>query len=97
MEPGHVKVLASSGTSTAVANWVASDTPVELSVASNLDVTNANALVNVRVHGDPDTLAQLVQASIAKVAKPLNLTYQLSEVQHFRPARPEPTHRYTNP
>ncbi len=96
MEPGHVKVLASSGTSTAIANWVASDTPVELSVASNLDVTAANALVNVRVHGDPDTLAQLVQASIAKVAKPLNLTYQLSEVQHFRPSRPEPTHRYTN-
>ena len=100
MEPAHVKVLASSepasigGATTAVANWVASDAPVELSVASHLNVTTANVLVNARVHGDPDRLADLVSTSIADVAAVLKLSYQLAEVQHFRPGRPEPTHRY---
>ena len=51
MEPGHVKVLASAEGDTAVANWVASDAPVELSVASGAIVLAADVLVNVRVHG----------------------------------------------
>jgi len=94
MEPGHVKVLASAGQSTAVANWVASDTPIELSVSSNINTTTANALINVRVHGDPDRVAEFVKSSVAEVAATLRLDFELSEVQHFRPGRPEPTHRY---
>ena len=70
MEPGHVKVLASAETATAVANWVASETPVELSVASQLDISAADMLVNVRVHGDPEKLAELVKQSIASIAQP---------------------------
>jgi G3E family GTPase len=94
IEPGHVKVLASSETHTAVANWVASEVPVELSVASGAQVTTADLLVNVRVQGDPDLLADLVQQAIAQVARPLGLEAKLSAVQHFRPSRPQPTHRY---
>ncbi|NOZ39640.1 MAG: cobalamin biosynthesis protein P47K [Planctomycetes bacterium] len=91
--------LASAGGATthpftAIANWVASSTPVELSLASNQNATTANTLINVRVHGDPDTLAQLVKTSVAEVATSLDLTYELSELQHFRPGRPEPQHRY---
>jgi len=95
MEPGHVKVLASAEANTAIANWVASDAPVEMSVATGANVTAANALVNVRVHGEPEKLAELVKASITEVAASLDLVYELSEVQHFRPGRPEPQHRYT--
>ncbi len=94
MEPGHVKVLASADQATAVANWVASDDPAELSVASNVEVTAADALVNVRVHGDPDDVAALVESAVDTVATANDLNGQLSEVQHFRPGRPEPTHRY---
>jgi len=79
---------------TAIANWVASDAPVELSLASHQTTTNANALINVRVHGDPDTLAEIVKTSVAEVATSLDLAYELSEVQHFRPGRPEPQYRY---
>ncbi len=100
MEPGHVKVLASGEPTsagenpTAVANWVASDAPVELSIAANLEVSAANSLVNLRVHGDPDQLAKLVSASVAEVAAEFGLSYECDEIQHFRPGRPEPTHRY---
>ncbi len=94
MEPGHVKVLASADQATAVANWVASDEPAELSVASNVEATTADTLINVRVHGDPDDVAKLVEAAVEAVAAAKGLDGQLSEVQHFRPGRPEPTHRY---
>jgi hypothetical protein len=104
MEPGHAKVLASSSASaadrvapnptTAVANLVASDAPVELSVASNATTIAANALINIRVHGDPDLLAKLVKASVASVARRMELDYEFGQFQHFRPARPEPTHRF---
>ncbi len=106
IEPGHLKVLAtkasppgestSADKTTAVANWVASDTPVELSIASRANVTSANLLINARVHGDPDTLAQIVKATVAQVAVPRGLAYEIAELQHFRPGRPEPQHRYTS-
>ncbi len=103
MEPGHVKVLATSespGESASAdraisnANWVASDAPIELSLASHLRTTTANALINIRVHGDPDRLAKIVTTSVAELATSLDLAFELSEVQHFRPGRPEPQHRY---
>lgn len=97
MEPGHAKVLASSDRHTAVANWVASDAPVELSVASNAEVTTADVLVNVRVHGDPQQASELVKQSIDEIASSLGLQASVSQVQHFRPSRPEPTHRYQTP
>ncbi|MCH2115510.1 MAG: cobalamin biosynthesis protein P47K [Pirellulales bacterium] len=97
IEPGHVKVLASSGPATAVANWVATDAPVELSVASERRVSTADTLINVRVHGDPDRLARFVQQSITTVASEKGLEYQRGAWQTFRPGRPEPIHRYATP
>ena len=94
LEPGHVKVLASSGRSTAVANWVASDAPVELSVATGIDVSAADVLLNVRVHGQPVELDEFVRRTITEVAQRNALTCQLSSVQYFSPGRPEPVHRY---
>ena len=93
-EPGHVKVLASAGSAIAVANWVASDSPVELSVASSAEVNAADLLINVRAHGDPDEFAVLVRTAIEETAKRYQLDCTVSAMQHFRPGRPMPTHRY---
>ena len=97
MEPGHVKVLASADKHAAIANWVASDVPVELSVPSGAEVLAADLLVNVRVLGDPEQLAALVRQVIDQVASKRQLEAEVSSLQHFRPARPEPTHRYAGP
>jgi len=97
VEPGHIKVLASAGAATAVANWVASDAPVELSVASNLEVRDADVLINARAHGSPEDLAQHVRQTVAELAKRHGLTSEIRSIQHFRPSRPEPVHRYTSP
>ncbi len=97
MEPGHIKVLASAEGSTAVANWVASDSPVELSAASKLEVKTANLLVNARAHGAPEKLQQCVQDSLRAIAAKRGLACEITSVQYFRPGRPEPIHRYTTP
>lgn len=97
MEPGHIKVLASAGAATAVANWVSSDAPVELSVASRAEVRDADVLVNARALGAPEDVAHHVQQSIEALAKRYALNFKISSVQHFRPGRPEPVHRYTSP
>ncbi len=97
MEPGHIKVLASAEAATAVANWVASDAPVELSVASRLEVHDADVLVNARAHGSPEVLAQHVRQAVAELAERYALTHEIRSIQHFRPSRPEPVHRYASP
>jgi len=97
MEPGHIKVLASAGAATAVANWVSSDAPVELSVASKIEVHTADVLVNARAHGSPEALAQLVRQAVESLAQRYGLACEISSVQHFRPGRPEPVHRYATP
>ncbi|MCA9230055.1 MAG: cobalamin biosynthesis protein P47K [Planctomycetales bacterium] len=97
MEPGHLKVLASAAASTAVANWVATGEPVELSVASGIETAAADLLINARAHGAPDDLAHCVQQTVTTLARRLSLDAQISSVQHFRPGRPEPTHRYASP
>jgi len=97
MEPGHIKVLASAEGATAVANWVSSDAPVELSVASKLEVQTSNLLVNARAHGAPEELEQRVRDSILAVAATRGFDCEITSVQYFRPGRPEPVHRYKSP
>ena len=93
LEPGHVKLLASSDSSVAVANWVASDAPVELSLQSKAQVNSAKLLINARVAGDPDVLTEIVRESISKWAERNQTVCEILHMQHFRPGRPVPVHR----
>lgn len=98
-EPGHLKVLASAtlsdgGLATTVANWVAADAPVELSVTSQAEVQAADLLVNGRVAGEPARLAEIAAEAARAVAVRRDLECHVGDVQQFRPARPEPTHRF---
>jgi len=54
-------------------------------------------LVNVRVHGDPEELAEFVERSVEQIAQQAGLASNLTSVQHFRPSRPVPVHRYATP
>ena len=94
-EPAHVKVLAQSGTDFAVANLVDSESTCELSVASEVDVSVAEVLINARVAGDPEQLADTARRALLATADAFGVEAQLGETQHFRPSRPVPTHRIT--
>jgi G3E family GTPase len=94
-EPAHLKVLGMSGRETGIANLVGSDAGVELSLASEIEVTEADLIVNARVAVDPEVLASVVREQLSAVGGELGLAIELGEIQHFRPGRPVPTHRMT--
>jgi G3E family GTPase len=93
VEPAHLKILAASGTDMAIANWVCSTQPPELSLAANVPVEQAELTVNARVAVAPEALDDLVRAALADWAKSRKLTHEVSNMQRFRPGRPMPTHR----
>lgn len=97
-EPAHLKVLATAAGSNdpsqaAIVNWVCSDVPPEVSVASNATAEAIELTVNARVALDPEVLADLVRTVAAEAAKAWSLEVAVSDMQNFRPGRPMPTHR----
>lgn len=97
-EPAHLKVLASGDDIVAVANWVCSTVPPELSVASGAKASELELVVNARVAVAPEGLALTVNTVADQLALALSsqgnaVTCEVIDMQSFRPGRPMPTHR----
>lgn len=97
LEPAHLKVYAESGTDAALANWVSSDVPPELSVSSQANVTKALVVVNARVVAPPETLETILRQALQMLADEWKATATWLRLQRFRPARPQPTIRWAQP
>lgn len=95
VEPAHLKILGQSQTDFAIANLVGSAAEVELSLASHIQVSEAELIVNARVAADPELLCEVVQSEITSLASDRELSCKIEGMQHFRPGRPTPTHRMT--
>lgn len=92
-EPGHLKVLCSSESHVSVANLIDSESPTILSVASDLQVEHARAIINARVRLAPEKLSLEVEDVIRAIANQISATTQTLQLESFRPGRPMPTHR----
>lgn len=97
-EPAHLKVLASGDDIVAVANWVCSTVPPELSVASGAKASELELVVNARVAVAPEGLTLTVNTVADQLAMALSsqgnaVTCEVIDMQSFRPGRPMPTHR----
>lgn len=92
-EPAHLKVLGQAGADTAIANLVGSEESAELSLASEIEATTAELIVNARVAVDPVDLEAVVTRTVEQVAREFGLQAEIAEMQRFRPGRPTPTHR----
>jgi hypothetical protein len=56
--------------------------------------TEGELLINLRAEGDPVKLAATVTKALADaVAKQPGLAVEISQMEHFRPGQPKPTHR----
>ncbi len=93
-EPAHLKILGQVDADAAVANLVAADEPPELSLASEVKVTQADLLINARVAASPEDLDALVREVVKRVSQDMRLKSEVTGMQRFRPAPPVPTHRY---
>jgi G3E family GTPase len=93
-EVAHLKMLLHAGGKTAIANLVRGDAQPELSQRSEAKVSNAELILNARVHTDPRALWSTVERCLAEVCRGRKLQWAIGMNQHFKPGRPVPTHRY---
>ena len=97
-EIAHLKMTLSPdvglGGNVAIINLVRNDFVPELSADLDAPIENGQLIINLRAEGDPETLRAAVETALA--AAPAQLTATLDHLEHFRPGKPEPTHRVTD-
>jgi G3E family GTPase len=74
-------------------NLVASDRNPELSHLLQDELAGGELIVNLRAEGEPDVLRDVVTAALTAVAADARARADIVHMEHFRPARPSPTHR----
>ena len=94
-EIAHLKMTFSTdGDHVAVANLVRNDFVPELSLKLGEPAKGGELIINLRAEASPDTLAATLKESVpAAAARFSTLQAKLDHLEHFRPGRPNPTHR----
>lgn len=78
----------------AVINLVRSDFVPELSLRLDQPVESGQLILNLRAEADPETLSAAVREATAALATSFpGLRASLDHLEHFRPGKPQPTHR----
>ena len=82
----------------AVANLVRNDIVPELSLELQEPVKSGQLILNLRAEAAPDLLGGAVRDGLAAAARAfVTLKATLEHLEHFRPGRPNPTHRDDTP
>jgi G3E family GTPase len=99
VEVAHFKMTLApdTGNDLAVLNLVHTDGRPESPHRLADDLTDGELIVNLRAEGDPDQLHDTTLAAVAHAARDTNVTATVVHSEHFRPGRPEPTHRMALP
>jgi G3E family GTPase len=96
-ETAHLKTIGLWEGFFGVANLVSSTTEPELSLPSNCDVQEVDVIVNARVACDPEKLESMVRSCVEHAGQQLGARVEFRQTQSFRPGRPVPTHRFSEP
>lgn len=94
----HLKMTLApkdEGNDLAVLNLVRNDATVDMSHALAAPVGNAELIVNLRAEADPLVLQSAVNASLAN-ARLVHPQWKIvvDHMEHFKPGKPQPTHRF---
>jgi G3E family GTPase len=96
-EIAHLKMTLSPDSGlggVAVINLVRNDFVPELSLTLEEAVESAQVIVNLRAEADPESLRAAVQAAAEALPETMpGLNARLDHLEHFKPGKPEPTHR----
>lgn len=97
-EIAHLKMTLSPDDSLhgeiAALSLVRSDVVPELTLRLEAPVPGGELLVNCRAEADPAALRQALEAAVAALPARLpGLHASIEHLEHFRPGRPQPTHR----
>lgn len=92
IEIAHLKMTLTPdehGGDIGVLNLVRSDGTAEISHSLKEPITGGELLLNLRAEGDPDLLKQTVLDALAACG----CEAEIQHIEHFRPAKPQPTYR----
>ncbi|MDQ3815695.1 MAG: cobalamin biosynthesis protein P47K [Armatimonadota bacterium] len=79
----------------AVVNLVRTDGSPEMSHSLQESLTDGQLIINLRAEGDPESLRSATQEAVNACAQHNGCDLATEHIEHFRPARPVPTHRLT--
>lgn len=100
-EIGHLKMTLSPDVGLgdiAVINLVRNDHVPELSLTLEEPVQSAQVILNLRAEAAPEVLRDAVQNAVSQLRKTdSKMKLELEHLEHFRPGRPNPTHRFLTP
>ena len=101
-EIAHLKMTyspeAGMGGDLAVINLVRNDHVAELSQELEGDSSGGQLIINFRAEADPEALERIVRESLEALPERIpGLVATLEHTEHFRPGKPEPTHRIADP
>jgi Ni2+-binding GTPase involved in maturation of urease and hydrogenase len=93
-EVAHMKIHLTAGQGSLSANLTSCRDEPRLQVRGEPRGAEAHLVVNARCPLDPEDLKQMVIQGLEASAGG-GVSYQVTTLESFRPARPEPTHRYS--
>jgi hypothetical protein len=80
----------------AVINLVRNDYVPEVSQALEDPVESGQLIINLRAESAPEILRDAVESAVGGLAEQFpGLKAKVEHVEHFRPGKPQPTHRLT--
>ena len=99
IEIAHLKMTLApdTGNDLAVLNLVRTDGRSESLHRLAEELTDGELIVNLRAEGDPEQLNATALAGLEQAARETGITVTIEHSEHFRPGRPEPTHRMATP
>jgi Ni2+-binding GTPase involved in maturation of urease and hydrogenase len=99
IEIAHFKMTLSpdEGNDLAVLNLVRTDGVAEAAHLLAEDLSSGELIVNLRAEGDPDRLKAIATSGLTDAARDVGVVATIRHSEHFRPGRPQPTHRMALP
>jgi G3E family GTPase len=99
IEIAHFKMTLApdTGSDLAVMNLVGTDGRSESVHRLTDELTDGELIVNLRAEGDPEQLNAMAIEGLQQAAREAGITATVEHNEHFRPGRPQPTHRMAAP
>ena len=99
IEIAHFKMTLTpdEGNDLAVLNLVRTDAQPESPYRLADDLAAGELILNLRAEGDPSQLNDITVSALEAVARECRVVISVEHAEHFRPGRPQPTHRMALP
>ncbi len=90
---GHLKFVIEDGVQSVKVSFTSSHQPGWEGQIPHLSGPDINLLINARVETEAEKMAGIFQSVLDKVECKFNCVFEISELEHFHPGKPNPTYQ----